>query len=137
MKVICTLCGKTDVTCEAMINPNTKTFANYTDESFSYGWCNNCATGVSLADVEESKSFIQEQYKKFCQSHEHKPSILVCDLVTHQDDRMYNVKIGIGEFPDGTNADDLYFRCKDMDELITLCDFSDKGFTITECYEFH
>lgn len=137
MKVICTLCGKTDVTCEAMINPNTKAFANYTDESFSYGWCNNCATGVALADVEESRSLIQGKYKEFCQIHGHKPSILVCNLVTHQDDRMYNVKIGIGNFPGRTTPNELYFRCKDIDELIALCDYSDKGFTIVECYEFH
>ena len=35
--VICCKCGSTNVTCEAMINPNTKDFDHYTDESFQYG----------------------------------------------------------------------------------------------------
>lgn len=37
MNVICTKCGGTKVSCEAMIDPNTKEFHNYTDESFQYG----------------------------------------------------------------------------------------------------
>lgn len=42
MNVICTKCGGTKVSCEAMIDPNTKEFHNYTDESFQYGWCGKC-----------------------------------------------------------------------------------------------
>ena len=51
MSVICSKCGCADVLCEAMINPNTKVFENYTGESFLYGWCNVCQTGRTLTEL--------------------------------------------------------------------------------------
>lgn len=38
MNVICNKCGGVNITCEAMIDHNTKRFDHYTDESFLYGW---------------------------------------------------------------------------------------------------
>lgn len=67
MSVICSKCGCADVLCEAMINPNTKVFENYTDESFLYGWCNVCQTGRTLTDVEDVKAIIDNNFSKFCE----------------------------------------------------------------------
>lgn len=61
--VICCKCGSTNVTCEAMINPNTKDFDHYTDDSFQYGWCDNCKTGVVISDTSEVKKGISQKYK--------------------------------------------------------------------------
>lgn len=51
MNIICSKCGGTDILCEAMIDPNTKKFSHYTDESFLYGWCNDCWKGTILTEV--------------------------------------------------------------------------------------
>ena len=60
MKVICTKCGGMNVACEAMINPNDKSFRNYTDEAFIYGWCDDCGYGVVLSDVDEVKKLMKQ-----------------------------------------------------------------------------
>ena len=65
MKVICTKCGGMHVACEAMINPNDKSFRNYTDEAFIYGWCDDCGNGVVLSDVDEVKEDIDKLYAVF------------------------------------------------------------------------
>lgn len=36
MSTICSRCHSTKVSCEAIVNPNTKEFIHYTDESFDY-----------------------------------------------------------------------------------------------------
>lgn len=41
-----------------MIDPNTKEFHNYTDESFQYGWCGKCGHGTVLTDTDEVKEDI-------------------------------------------------------------------------------
>ena len=64
MKVICTKCGGMHVACEAMINPNDKSFRNYTDEAFIYGWCDDCGYGVVLSDVDEVKTDIVLNMRK-------------------------------------------------------------------------
>ena len=60
MNVICTKCGGTKVSCEAMIDPNTKEFHNYTDESFQYGWCDQCGHGTVLTDTDEVLYFFND-----------------------------------------------------------------------------
>lgn len=59
MNTICTRCGSPDVSCEAMINPNTNELRNYTDEAFLYGWCETCGFGSILTDTDEVKSEIE------------------------------------------------------------------------------
>lgn len=56
MSTICSKCHSTKVSCEAIVNPNTKEFIHYTDESFDYGWCDDCDEGQVLVDTEEIKA---------------------------------------------------------------------------------
>ena len=65
MSVICCKCGSTEVSCEAIINPNTKELINYTDESFEYGWCDKCDENKPLTDTEEVKKDIDAKLIDF------------------------------------------------------------------------
>ena len=81
MKVICTKCGGMHVACEAMINPNDKSFRNYTDEAFIYGWCDDCGYGVVLSDVDEVKTDIDKLHADYCAEHEKEPLYAQCEIV--------------------------------------------------------
>lgn len=81
MKVICTQCGRMNVACEAMINPNDKTFRNYTDEAFLYGWCEDCGNGVVLSDVDEVKTDIDNLYADYRAEHDTEPLYAQCEIV--------------------------------------------------------
>lgn len=70
MSIRCCKCGGTKVTCEALINPNTKEFDHYTDESFLYGWCDDCKEGTVLTDVDEVKRTIDTQYREFIEAND-------------------------------------------------------------------
>ena len=78
--VICCKCGSTNVTCEAMINPNTKDFDHYTDDSFQYGWCDNCKTGVVISDTSEVKKGISQKYKEFTETYNTEPQLALCRI---------------------------------------------------------
>lgn len=81
MKVICTKCGGMHVACEAMINPNDKSFRNYTDEAFIYGWCDDCNTGVVLSDVDEVKEHIIKLHEDFYARYGTEPLYAQCDIM--------------------------------------------------------
>lgn len=68
------------VACEAMINPNDKSFRNYTDEAFIYGWCDDCKTGVVLSDVDEVKEDIDRLYADYYAGHETEPLYAQCEI---------------------------------------------------------
>lgn len=57
--VICCKCGGNHVICNAFINPNTKQFYNYDDESFLYGWCEKCDNYTILCDIEAVKMILK------------------------------------------------------------------------------
>lgn len=136
MRIICTLCGKTDVACEAMINPNNKQFVNYTDESFLYGWCENCKTGVVITDVNDAKSEMKKLYQEFCECKKRKPHALICDVVTHKDERHYRVLISIGGTPSKPETSRYFHHCENLDDLVSLCDYSKDNFIIVEWDHF-
>ena len=69
MSIICSKCGGTHIMCEAMIEPNTKKFDHYTDESFLYGWCDDCHMGTILTDVDEVKNDMDARYRVFKESY--------------------------------------------------------------------
>lgn len=62
--VICCKCGGNHVICNAFINPNTKQFYNYDDESFLYGWCEKCDNYTILCDIEAVKNDIENGFKR-------------------------------------------------------------------------
>lgn len=128
MRVICSKCGCADVLCEAMINPNTKVFENYTDESFLYGWCNVCQTGRTLTDVEEVKTMIDNNFSKFCERNGCEPGYVICIIVWKDDNGCEEVKIKMSS--DSRDDDDFFFYCNSLTELKALCDCGGEDFII-------
>lgn len=128
MSVICSKCGCADVLCEAMINPNTKVFENYTDESFLYGWCNVCQTGRTLTDVEDVKAIIDNNFSKFCEKNGCEPGYVICTIVWKDDNGCEEVKIKMSS--DSRDDDDFFFYCDSLTELKALCDCGGEDFII-------
>ena len=93
--VICCKCGSTNVTCEAMINPNTKDFDHYTDDSFQYGWCDNCKTGVVISDTSEVKKGISQKYKEFTETYNTEPQLALCRIIWKDDMKETEVSIAL------------------------------------------
>lgn len=134
MNVICTKCGCTDVSCEAMINPNNKEFRSYTDESFLYGWCENCKTGVILSDTDEIQVEIQRKFDAFVKENSKEPHYANCHIVWKDTNDHYNVKIQLSG--DTGEDDDIFFYCHSLNGLKSLATFGVEDFIMTEVYNF-
>lgn len=136
MNTICTRCGSPDVSCEAMINPNTNELRNYTDEAFLYGWCETCGFGSILTDTDEVKSEIEKYFRQFMELHVEEPDYAVCDIVWKDSNKIETVKIGLSEErgPDGDG--DIFFRCGSLPELLSLCEYGKENFLVTEIHSF-
>lgn len=134
MKVICTKCGCTDVSCEATINPNTKEFKDYTDESFLYGWCENCKTGVIISDTDEIQEEIQKEFDEFVKNNGKEPHYANCEIVWKDTDGSQEVKIQLSG--DTGEDDDIFFYCQSLNGLKSLATFGCEDFIVTEINSF-
>lgn len=134
MKVICTRCGCTDVSCEAMINPNNKEFKGYTDESFLYGWCENCKTGAILSDTDEMQIEIQQKFDLFVKDNGKEPHYANCRIVWKDTNDYYDVKIQLSG--DTGEDDDMFFYCHSLNGLKSLATFGGEDFIVTEINSF-
>ena len=76
-----------------MIDPNTKEFHNYTDESFQYGWCGKCGHGTVLTDTDEVKEDIDRIYQRYVEEKKEEPEYAVCVVVWKDDNNSEHVKI--------------------------------------------
>lgn len=65
MGYICTRCGGTNVTCEAIVNPNTREIIDYFDGSFVHAICRDCENEVIISNVEEVKHEIDLRFHEF------------------------------------------------------------------------
>lgn len=136
MSVICTKCGGTNVSCEAMINPNTKEFKNYTDESFSYGWCDDCDDGIALTDIEEIQNEIDTKFSEFVNENRKEPEIANCCIAWKDGESGYDVKIQLSADSNPDEEDDIFFYCDSLNDLKSLATFGVEDFIVTECYSF-
>lgn len=134
MNVICTKCGCTNVACEAMINPNNKEFINYTDESFLYGWCESCNTGVILSDTDEIQVEIQQEFDTFVKENGKEPHYASCEIVWKDTNDYYDVKIQLSN--DTGEDDDIFFYCSSLNGLKSLATFGGEDFIVTEINSF-
>lgn len=135
MNIICSKCGGTDIQCEAMINPNTKKFSHYTDESFLYGWCNDCREGTILTDVDEVKNYVTTGYRIFKESYNREPQYANCRVVWKNTGKTCDARIMLSANADDKNNKTFYV-CKNLDELLSLAEHGNQDFIVTECYEF-
>lgn len=65
MGYICTRCGGTNVTCEAIVNPNTGKIIDYFDGSFMHAICAGCENEVIISNVEGVKHEIDLRFHEF------------------------------------------------------------------------
>lgn len=135
MKIICTKCGSTDISCEAIINPNNKVFKNHTDESFLYGWCESCKTGTILTDPDEVKEQIQQKFDAFVYENGKVPHYAESHIVWKDTNDHYDVKIRLSS--DTGEDDDFFFYCISLEGLKSLTTFGGEDFILTETYRFN
>lgn len=133
MSILCCKCGGTKVTCEAMINPNTKEFDHYTDESFLYGWCDDCWTGTVLTDVEEVRNELTQQYRVFKESYGVEPHYADCRIVWKDDRQQEDVRIMLSA---GLDGDDVFYNCSSLNDLLSLTECGNEDFVVTGCHGF-
>lgn len=134
MNVICTRCGATDVTCEALINPNTKEFKEYTGESFLYGYCNSCENNVVLTDVDVVAEEIQAEYDDFIKDRGEEPTVAFCLITWKDTSDSEEVRIAL---TNDTGLDDgIFFYCPTLTGLKSLTTFGGEDFIVTEIYNF-
>lgn len=133
MNIICSKCGGTHIMCEAMIEPNTKKFEHYTDESFLYGWCDDCQTGTILTDVDEVKNDMKAQYRVFKESYGIEPQYANCRIAWKDDRKQDDVKIMLSAELAG---DDIFYNCNSLNGLLSLAECGKEDFIITQCYGF-
>lgn len=133
MNIICSKCGGTNIMCEAMIEPNTKKFDHYTDESFLHGWCNDCHTGTVLTDVDEVKNNMSKQYLVFKEPYGIEPQYTNCRIVWKDDREQEDVKIMLSA---GLDGEDVFYNCNSLNGLLSLAECGNEDFIITECYGF-
>lgn len=135
MKVICTRCGGMNVACEAIINPNDKSFRNYTDDAFDYGWCDECGYGVVLSDVDEVKERIDRLYADYHAVHGIEPTYAKCEILWKDESFVapQPVTIKLSTDVDDATDDKIFFYCNGIEELKSLADFDGEEFIITDC----
>jgi hypothetical protein len=131
MNVICCRCGSTKVSCGAIINPNTKEFIHYMDDSFHYGWCDDCKTGRPLTDTKEVKSEIDNAYKEYKTVHKEEPLYASCEIIfTDDENSLQDVVFKLSQDVD-PNDDNIFFYCSGVEDLKSLTGFSTNDFIIT------
>lgn len=135
MSILCCKCGGTKVTCEAMINPNTKEFDHYTDESFLYGWCNDCKEGTVLTDIDEVKRTIDVKYREFVATNGGEPHYVNCRIVWKDDRKYCDTRIMLSA-DSGADEEDIFFYCNSLNGLLSLAEHGEEDFVVTECYGF-
>lgn len=137
MSIICCKCGSTNVSCEAMINPNTKEFIHYTDESFDYGWCDDCDEGQVLSDADELKMRIDKAFNEFKLKFNKEPLYVLCQIIfkDFSDSHLRGVFKLTTAIRD--DDDEIFFYCNGIEELKKLANFSTEDFMITELVTFY
>lgn len=135
MSIICSRCGGTNVTCEAMVNPNTKKIDRYTDESFLYGWCDDCKTGAVLTDVEKVKNDMDEKYRAFYERGRFEPHYADCRIVWKDNRDCCDVRIMLSSGT-GPDEEEIFFHCDSLNDFRSLAEYGNADFIITECRGF-
>ncbi|EOA56078.1 hypothetical protein HMPREF1214_03306 [Bacteroides sp. HPS0048] len=137
MSTICSKCHSTKVSCEAIVNPNTKEFIHYTDESFDYGWCDDCDEGQVLVDTEEIKANIDKAFNEYLSDFDKEPSFALCHIRHKGDDdgpfydMLFKLSVDIG-----ADDDEVFFYCNGVKELKSLTEPSANDFIIIEFSSF-
>ncbi|MCS2957002.1 hypothetical protein NXX53_06880 [Bacteroides salyersiae] len=133
-KVVCSFCGSENVTCQAIVNPNTEEIKDFTCMSFYDGYCENCSDTVLLTQPEEVQKEIRQKLEEFTGNDN--PRFAVCDIIDKDRNHVSKVKMGIRSLNPNFNNNECYWVCGDMDELEALCIPSTVKITVIRCFTF-
>ena len=133
--VICCKCGGNHVVCNAFINPNTKQFYNYDDESFLYGWCEKCDNYTILCDIEAVKKDMENGFKEFVETYGRKPELAECEIIWKDSLNTEDVNIALTDIPEEYD-NTIFFYCKSLSDLKSLADYGKEDFIVTGCINF-
>lgn len=133
-KIICSRCGSMNVTCDAVINPNTKEFKDYGSDAFEYGNCNDCDNSTYLVDVIEVRKKLQLEYDEFLSTMGREPEILSCQVVRKEPNDYQDVRVQL--CPGNRVGDDIFFKCNGFTDLKRLTEFGNEDFIISWVYNF-
>jgi hypothetical protein len=136
MSVICSKCFDTKVSCEASVNPNTKEFIGFTDDSFEYGWCEVCGEGLCLIDTDQTIADIDAGYNKYRINNNKEPVYASGQVNFRGDEGIFqNVVIKLS-LEVGEDDDKIFYNCKDIDELKELATPTSNDFLLTGFFSF-
>jgi hypothetical protein len=135
MSVICCKCHSTNISCEAIINPNTKEFIRYTNKPSECGWCDDCTEGMHLVDTEEVKTNIDKAFNEYLSIFGKEPSFALCHIMYRGDDNpFYDMLFKLSTDIDKDDGDVLFY-CNGINGLKSLVELSSNDFIITEFIE--
>jgi hypothetical protein len=130
MSVICSRRHSTKISCEVMVNPNTKEFIHFTDDAFDYGWRDNCGNGQALVDTEETTTSIDKAFHEYKTTYGKEPLYAVCGVRFKNDDSstdmLFKLSIDVGD-----DDDEIFFYCNNIKDLKLLAEPSSEDFLIT------
>lgn len=131
MAIFCSKCGSTDVSCRAVVNPGTKAFIQYADESPDYGWCGTCRSGRVLADPERFVSDMKKAYLEYKAAYNEDPLYASCRIIFKDSDKAEEgAKFKLSHKVDGMD-DGIFFYCCGVEGLKPLARPSGEDFTVT------
>ena len=136
MPIICTKCGGTDVSCEAIINPNNKEFKDYTGEAFAYGWCEHCKSGSILTDTDKTRQEIECKFQEFVEKNKCEPKYAICSIVWKDTNEEEDVKIQLSADSNSDEDDGIFFYCNGLGALKSLTEFGVEDFIVIFCFRF-
>lgn len=135
MPVICTKCGSTNVTCEAIINPNTKEVQDFVEDAFSDGYCQDCGAGVILTNPAEVLKEIEQKHKEFTDCNHRKPKLVGCHIAWKDDNNNYDVKIQLSKDLHPQKEDDIFYYCS-LADFKSFTQANKEDFIVTRCHYF-
>lgn len=106
MGYICTRCGGTNVTCEAIVNPNTGEIIDYFAGAFMHAICSDCENEVVISNVEGVKYEIDLRFLEFVERTGKEPEYVECQIVWKEtgDDKRVTIKLSLSINDDDNDA---------------------------------
>lgn len=144
MSVICMKCFGGNVTCEAVINPNSKEVDYYVDQNkygHIYGYCNDCFEPRNLIDTNQILEDINQEYQSYKLRNNKEPEYANCDIrykAKHGEENIvYNsMLIKLSTELDESTDEFVFHYCRDLDDFRGLVEPSCQEFIIYNLIEF-
>lgn len=109
MGYICTRCGETNVTCEAIVNPNTGKIIDYFDGSFMPAICAGCENEVIISNVEGVKHEIDLRFHEFVERTGKESEYVECQIVWKETGNEQRETIKLSLSINDDDNDDVFF----------------------------